>query len=96
MSDERLPKKVFHGELPKGTSKESLPWRTTEGNTLSRWPEETLQRHTQSLSEGFRHTSGVLGTVAQERSKWRGLIKKGAVLYEKLKSCEAESAENAK
>ena len=29
---------------------------------LSRWPEETLQRHPQSLSEGFRHTNGVLGT----------------------------------
>ena len=28
---------------------------------LSRWPEETLQRHPQSLSEGFRHTSWVLG-----------------------------------
>ena len=29
---------------------------------LSRWPEEMLQRHPQSISVGFRHTNGVLGT----------------------------------
>ena len=44
MPDERLPKKVFYGELKE------------------RWPEETLQRHPQSLSEVFRHTNWVLGT----------------------------------
>ena len=32
------------------------------GKALLRWPEETLQRHPQSISEGFRHTNGVLGT----------------------------------
>ena len=26
------------------------------------WPEDTLQRHPQRLSEGFRHTNGALGT----------------------------------
>ena len=40
MPDERLPKKVFY-------------FRTTRGKALSRWPEETLQRHPESLSEGF-------------------------------------------
>ena len=51
MPDARLPKKVFL-------------WRTTGpgGKALSRWPKETLQRHPQSLSEGFRNTNGVLGT----------------------------------
>ena len=49
MPDARLPKKSFL-------------WRTTGGKALSRWPEETLQRHPQSLSEGFRNTNGVLGT----------------------------------
>ena len=39
-----------------------LLWRTKGGKALSRWPEETLQRHPQSLSEGFRHTNGVLET----------------------------------
>ena len=53
MPDERLPKKVFYGEVQLGT---------TRGKALSRLPEETLQRHPQSLSEGFRHTNWVLGT----------------------------------
>ena len=44
------------------TSKESLLWKTAGGKALSRWLEETIQRHPQSLSEGFRHTNGVLGT----------------------------------
>ena len=48
MLNVRLPKKVI--------------WRTTRGKAPSRWPEETLQRHPQCLSEGFRYTSGVLGT----------------------------------
>ena len=50
MPDKRPPKK------------ESILWITTEGKALSRWPEEMLQKHPQSLSEGFRHTNGVLGT----------------------------------
>ena len=43
-------------------SKKSLLWKTTRGKALSRRPEETLQRHPQSLSERFRHTNLVLGT----------------------------------
>ena len=43
------------------TSKASLLWRTTRGKAPSKWPEETLQRHTRSLSEEFRHTNWVLG-----------------------------------
>ena len=35
------------------TSKESFLLRTTGGKALSRWPEETLQRHPQILSEGI-------------------------------------------
>ena len=27
-----------------------------------KWPEDTLQRHPQSLFEGFRNTNGVFGT----------------------------------
>ena len=41
------------------TSKER---RTTGGKSLLRWPEEMLERHSQSLSEGFRYTNGFLGT----------------------------------
>ena len=49
MSDEQIPK-------------ESSLQRITGGDALSRWPEEMLQRHPQSISEGFRHTIRVLGT----------------------------------
>ena len=41
MPDERLPKKVFYGELQDG----------------KRGQKKTLQKHPQSLSEGFRHTN---------------------------------------
>ena len=51
MPEERLPKKVFCGDLQEG--------KHSQG---SQWPEETLQRHPQSLSEGFRLTNWVLGT----------------------------------
>ena len=61
MPDERLPK-------------ENFLWIITRVKTLSMWPEETLQRHTQSLSEGFRHTNRVLGTDFTGAMKLRGLI----------------------
>ena len=55
------------------------------------WPEETLQRHPQSLSEGFRNTNGVLGTdctsvikVARSHKKQEGNAQ--AALYEKRES----------
>ena len=93
MPDERLPKTW-------ATSKDSLLsnlWRITGGKALSRWPEEMLHRNPQSLSEGFRHTMGSWKQTAQERSTWRGLVNKGAALYEKRASVKLkESTENAK
>ena len=93
MPDERLPKTWT-------TSKDSLLsnlWRITGGKVLSRWPGEMLHRNPQSLSEGFRHTMGSWNPTAQERSTWRGLVNKGAALYEKRASVKLkESTENAK
>ena len=60
--------------------------KTTGGKSLLMRPEETVERHTQSLSEGFRITMGSWEQAAQERSKWRGLINKGAALYEKIEN----------
>ena len=48
MPDERLPKKIFYGELQEG--------KRSQGD------QKKLQRQPQSLSEGFRHTNWVLGT----------------------------------
>ena len=93
MPDERLPKTW-------ATSKDSLLsnlWKITGGKALSRWPEEMLHRNPQSLSEGFRHTMGSWKQTAQERSTWRGLVNKGAALYEQRASVKLkESTENKK
>ena len=49
MPDERLPKKVFYGELKEG--------KRSKGDQKKRY------KHPQSLSEGFRLTNWVLGIV---------------------------------
>ena len=62
-----------------------------------RWPEETLQRHPQNLSEGFRHTNGVL-TMSDQSG--RGLSTKEqlsmTLCLEKRESVKKESTEKAK
>ena len=80
MSDERLPKKVFYGELHEG--------KRSQGGQKKRY-KGTLKA---SLKD-FDIPIGSWEPTAQspERSKWRGLINKGAALYEKSESdCEAE------
>ena len=62
MPDERLPKKIFYGELQEGGRKRRY--------------KDTLKA---SLKD-FDLPSGSLEQTAQERSKWRGLINKGAAL----------------
>ena len=43
-----------------------------------------------SLDIELFESSGSWEQTAQERSKWRGLINKGATLYDKKRICEAE------
>ena len=62
----------------------------TRGKALSRWPEETLQRHPGSLSEGFCHTDWVLGTDCTGAIKVARSHQQGAALHEKKRICEAE------
>ena len=56
MPDERLPKKVFYGDLKVGK-------RSQVGQ------KETIQRHPKSLPKGFQHTTRVLGTDCTGSSK---------------------------
>ena len=70
MPDERLPKKVFYGELQEG--------ERSQGGQKKRY-KNTLKA---SLKD-FDIPIGSWEQTAQERSKWRGLINKGAALYEK-------------
>ena len=77
MPDARLPKKVFYGELQEG--------KRCQGGQKKRY-KDTLKA---SLKD-FEIPMGSWEQTAQERSKWRGLINKGAALYEKKRICEAE------
>ena len=77
MPDARLPKKVFYGELQEG--------KRSQGGQKKRY-KDTLKA---SLKD-FEIPMGSWERTAQERSKWRGLINKGAALYEKKRICEAE------
>ena len=58
------------------------------------------QRYKDTLNASLKDFDIPIGSwekTAQERSKWRGLINKGAALYEKSESVKLkESAENAK
>ena len=69
MPDARLPKKVFYGELQEG--------KRSQGGQKKRY-KDTLKA---SLKD-FEIPMGSWEQTAQERSKWRGLINKGAALYE--------------
>ena len=77
MPDARLPKKVFYGELQEG--------KRSQGGQKKRY-KDTLKA---SLKD-FEIPMGSWEQTAQERSKWRGLINKGAALYEKKRIYEAE------
>ena len=77
MPDERLPKKVFYGELQEG--------ERFEGGQKKRY-KDTLKA---SLKD-FDIPIGSWEQTAQERSKRRGFINKGAALCEKKRICEAE------
>ena len=84
MPDERLPKKDFYGELQEG--------KRSQCGQKKRY-KDTLKA---SLKD-FDIPMGSWEQTAQERSKWRGLINKGAALYEKRESVKLrESTENVK
>ena len=74
MPDEQLPN--FYGELQEG--------KRSQGGQMKRY-KDTLKA---SLKD-FDIPIGSWELTAQEPSKWRSLINKGAALYEK-RICEAE------
>ena len=83
MSDERLPKKVFYGELQEE--------KRSQDGQKKRY-KDTLKV---SLKD-FDIPIGAWEQTAQERSKSRGLINKRVALYEKRDSVWLkESVENA-
>ena len=77
MPDERLPKKVLYGELQEG--------KRSQGGQKKRY-KDTLKA---SLKD-FNIPIESWEQAAQDRTKWRCLINKGASKFEEKRICEAE------
>ena len=77
MPDERLPRKILCGELHVG--------KRSHGGQKKRY-KDTLKA---SLKD-FNIPSESLEQIAQDRTKWRGLIRRGADEYEAKRISEAE------
>ena len=77
MPDERLPKKVLYGELQEG--------KRSQGGQKKRY-KDTLKA---SLKD-FNIPTESWEQAAQDRTKWRCLISKGASQFEAKRICEAE------
>ena len=71
-------------------SKENPLWITRNGQTLPWWSEEAIQRHPQSLPQGFQHTNRVMGRNCTGPSKVARHHQKSASEYEAKRSSEAE------
>ena len=83
MPDERLPKKVLYGELQEG--KRSL------GGQKKRY-KDTLK----ASLKGFNIPIDPWEQAAQNRTKWRCLINKGASQFEEKRICENGSVKKGK
>ena len=77
MPDERLPKKVLYGELQEG--------KRSQGGQKKHY-KDTLKA---SLKD-FNIPIESWEQAAQDRTKWRCLINKGASQFEEKRICEAE------
>ena len=77
MPDERLPKKILYGELQIG--------KRSHGGQKTRY-KDTLKA---SLKD-FNIPTESWEQIAQDRTKWQGLIRRGAGKYEAKRISEAE------
>ena len=77
MHEERLPKKILYGELEMG--------KHSHGGQKKRY-KDTLKV---SLKD-FNIPTESWEQIAQDRAKWRGLIRRGASEYEAKRISEAE------
>ena len=83
MPDERLPKKILYGELQVG--------KRSHGGQKKRY-KDSLKA---SLKD-FNIPTESWEQIAQDRTKWRGLIIRGAGEYEAKRISEAEQKARAK
>ena len=61
-------------------SRKTLPW----------WSEEAIQGHPQASLKYFNIPTESWEQIAQDRTKWRGLIKRGVDEYEAKRISDAE------
>ena len=71
-------------------AKENPLWRTSSRKTLPWWSEEAIQGHPKASLKDFNIPTESWEQIAQDRTKWRGLIKRGAGEYEAKRISEAE------
>ena len=76
MPDERLPKKILYGELQIG--KAPVVGRRSDTRTFK------------ALLKDFNIPTESWEQIAQDRTKWQGLIRRGAGEYEAKRISEAE------
>ena len=74
MPDERLPKKILYGELEMG----------------KRFHSSQQKRYKDYLNASLNIPKESWEQIAQDRTKWRGLIRRGASEYEAKRISEAE------
>ena len=77
MLDEPLPKKVLYGELQEG--------KRSQGGQKKRYKDTLKASH-----KDFNIPIESWEQAAQDRTKWRRLINKGASQFEAKRICEAE------
>ena len=77
MPDERLPKKVLYGELQEG--------KRSQGGQMKRY-KDTLKASPKDFNVPIESWE----QAAQDRTKWRCLINKGASQFEEKRISEAE------
>ena len=82
MPDERLPKKVLYGELKEG--------KRSQGSQKKRY-KDTLKASLKDFNiKHFNIPTDSWEQAAQDRTKWRCLINKGAAQFETKIICEVE------
>ena len=71
-------------------AKENLLWRTTSQKTLPWWQEKRYKDTLKASLKDFSIPTESWEQIAQDRTKWQGLIGRGAGEYEAKRISEAE------
>ena len=90
MFNERLPKKILYGELKVGRRSHDGQKKRYRDTLRPSTPSPPPPPHTHTQLKDFNLSTGSLKQIAQDRAKWRGLIRRGAGEFEAKRISEAE------